>query len=84
MRTTILSYSRSRGLFAGVSLEGSTLRPDNRANKKLYGKKLTPRSIVLENLVPSPAPPSAEKLVATLNKYGKNQTDTSASVPQNK
>jgi SH3 domain-containing YSC84-like protein 1 len=80
MRTTILSYSRSRGLFAGVSLEGSTLRPDNRANKKLYGKKLTARSIVLENAVPPPAPASAEKLVATLNKYGKNPTATSASV----
>src|SRR5262249_34603463 len=49
MRTTILSYSRSRGLFAGVSLEGSTLRPDNKANKKLYGKEMTARSIVLEN-----------------------------------
>ena len=44
MRTTILSYSRSRGLFAGVSLEGSTLRPDNRANEKLYGKKLNIRA----------------------------------------
>jgi SH3 domain-containing YSC84-like protein 1 len=77
MRTTILTYSRSRGLFAGVSLEGSTLRPDNRANKKLYGKELTARSIVLENGVPTPAPASAEKLVATLNKYGKNLTGTS-------
>ena len=77
MRTTILSYSRSRGLFAGVSLEGSTLRPDNRANEKLYGKKLSARSIVLENSVPQPAPASAEKLVATLNKYGKNPTGTS-------
>jgi lipid-binding SYLF domain-containing protein len=84
MRTTILSYSRSRGLFAGVSLEGSTLRPDNRANRKLYGKELSARSIVLENKVPSPAPGSAEKLVATLNKYGKNPTETSASAPQNK
>jgi lipid-binding SYLF domain-containing protein len=84
MRTTILSYSRSRGLFAGVSLEGSTLRPDNRANRKLYGKELSARSIVLENKVPSPAPASAEKLVATLNKYGKSSTEASASVPQNK
>jgi lipid-binding SYLF domain-containing protein len=84
MRTTILSYSRSRGLFAGVSLEGSTLRPDNRANQKLYGKKLTARSIVLENAVTPPVPPSAEKLVATLNKYGKNTAETSASVSQSK
>jgi SH3 domain-containing YSC84-like protein 1 len=79
MRTTILSYSRSRGLFAGVSLEGSTLRPDNRANEKLYGKKLTARSIVLENAAPLPAPAAAEKLVATLNQYGKSPTVTSAS-----
>src|SRR6516164_6352242 len=81
MRTTILSYSRARGLFAGVSLEGSTLRPDNRANKKLYGKPLNARNIVLENAVPPPVPTSAERLVATLNKYGKNPAETSASVP---
>jgi SH3 domain-containing YSC84-like protein 1 len=78
MRTTILSYSRSRGLFAGISLEGSTLRPDNKANQKLYGKKLRARSIVLENAVPPPVPASAEKLVTTLNKYAKNSTETSA------
>jgi lipid-binding SYLF domain-containing protein len=78
MRTTILSYSRSRGLFAGVSLEGSTLRPDNRANEKLYRKKLSARNIVLENAVPMPAPAPAEKLVATLNKYGKSATQSSA------
>ena len=77
MRTTILSYSRARGLFAGVSLEGSTLRPDNRANKKLYGKPLNARSIVLDNEVPTPAPASADKLVATLNKYGKRSTEAS-------
>src|SRR5437899_10168356 len=38
LRADIISYSRARGLFAGVSVEGSTLRPDNRANRKLYGK----------------------------------------------
>src|SRR6516165_3130725 len=74
MRTTILTYSRSRGLFAGVSLEGSTLRPDNKANEKLYGKKLNARNIVLENAVPTPPPAPAESLVATLNKYGKRST----------
>ena len=84
MRTTILSYSRSRGLFAGVSLEGSTLRPDNRANEKLYGKKLAARSIVLENAVPPPAPAAAEKLVVNLNKYGESPTEASASAPQSK
>src|SRR5215831_10332498 len=47
LRAEILSYSRSRGLFAGVSLEGSTLRPDNDANKDLYGKKIEAKEIVL-------------------------------------
>jgi lipid-binding SYLF domain-containing protein len=46
MRAEILTYSRSRGLFAGVSLEGSTLRQDNGANEKLYGRKITAREIV--------------------------------------
>src|SRR5437899_7714063 len=48
MRAEILSYSRSRGLFAGVSLEGSTLRPDNRGNEKIYGRELSVREIVRE------------------------------------
>src|SRR6059036_3511458 len=46
MRAEILAYSRSRGLFAGVSLEGSTLRQDNKANEELYGRKITARDIV--------------------------------------
>jgi lipid-binding SYLF domain-containing protein len=46
MRAEILSYSRARGLFAGLSLEGSTLRPDNGANEKLYGRKIKTRDIV--------------------------------------
>ena len=66
MRAEILSYSRSRGLFAGVSLEGSTLRPDNEANQKLYGKELPARDIVLHRAVRSPA--SARQLLAVLNK----------------
>ncbi len=48
MSAEILTYSRARGLFAGVSLEGSTLRPDNGANENLYGRKLTAREIVLK------------------------------------
>lgn len=66
MRAEILSYSRSRGLFAGVSLGGSTLRPDNRANQKLYAKRVSAKDIVLKDEVS--APPSAQKLLATLNK----------------
>src|SRR6266487_1148485 len=46
MRAEILTYSRSRGLFAGVSLEGSTLRQDNGANEELYGRKITAQEIV--------------------------------------
>lgn len=67
MRAEILSYSRSRGLFAGVSLEGSTLRPDNDANRNLYGKGFPAKDIVLNGAVP--VPPSAKQLVSTLNKH---------------
>ena len=66
MRAEILSYSRARGLFAGISLEGSTLRPDNSANKKLYGKEVSARDIVFKHEVP--VPPSAKALLATLQK----------------
>ena len=65
MRAEILTYSRSRGLFAGVSLEGSTLRPDNDANKKLYKKELHARDIVLHQAVRAPA--SAKQLLSVLS-----------------
>ncbi len=74
MRAEILSYSRSRGLFAGVSLEGSTLRPDNRANEKLYGKKLTAKDIIRQGKAGAPA--SAHELLALLDsKFPKNHSD---------
>src|SRR6516225_3535836 len=66
MKAEILSYSRARGAFAGVSLEGSTLRPDNSANKKLYGKEMAASDIVLKDKVPPP--PSAKELLETLEK----------------
>jgi SH3 domain-containing YSC84-like protein 1 len=66
LRAEILSYSRARGLFAGISLAGSTLRPDNDANTSLYGKEVSARDIVFKGAVP--APPSAGLLIATLNK----------------
>lgn len=66
LRAEILSYSRARGAFAGVSLEGSTLRPDNDANKDLYGKKIEADEIVLHDAVK--APPSASILLSTLDK----------------
>ena len=65
LRAEILSYSRSRGLFAGISLEGSTLRPDKNGNKDLYDKDISPKDIVLKGAVT--APPSARELLATLN-----------------
>jgi len=74
LRAEILSYSRSRGLFAGISLEGSSLRPDNDANEKLYGKKMTATEIIRKGAVP--VPPSGEKLVSLLNKKSpKNHSD---------
>ncbi len=74
MRAEILSYSRSRGLFAGVSLEGSTLRPDNRANEKLYGRKLSAREIVRQGRAKAPA--SASELLSLLNSHSpKNRSD---------
>lgn len=66
MRTEILTYSRTRGIFAGASLEGSTLRPDNDANEALYGQRITARYIVLG---PGPAAPAAaNQLLAMLEK----------------
>jgi lipid-binding SYLF domain-containing protein len=74
MRAEILSYSRSRGLFAGVSLEGSTLRPDNDANEKLYGRKLTAKEILRQGKVGTPA--AAHMLDAELTKASpKNRSD---------
>src|ERR1700690_801676 len=55
MRAEILSYSRARGLFAGVSLEGSTLRPDNDASEKIYGKGVTAKDIVINSKIHAPA-----------------------------
>jgi lipid-binding SYLF domain-containing protein len=62
----ILSYSRSRGLFAGVSLAGSTLRPDNDANERVYGLNITAREIVLGNNVA--VPQEGRRLVGVLQK----------------
>lgn len=66
MKAEILTYSRAQGLFAGVSLEGSTLRSDDGANKALYGKDLSAKEIVREGKVPPP--PAAQRLLAILRK----------------
>src|SRR6202165_2301610 len=65
LRAQILSYSRARGLFAGVSLEGSTIRPDNGDNPHVYGREISAKDIVLSGTVP--VPPAAEPLISTLN-----------------
>jgi lipid-binding SYLF domain-containing protein len=65
MDAEILSYSRNKGLFAGISLEGSTLRSDGSANKKLYGKELTAKEIIREGKVGTPA--CAGELIALLD-----------------
>lgn len=66
MRAEILSWSRSRGLFAGLSLEGATLRPDGNANRKLYGRDITNKEI-LESHVQTP--PAARQFVTTLDRH---------------
>jgi lipid-binding SYLF domain-containing protein len=66
MNAEILSYSRNKGLFAGISLEGSTLRSDGSANEKLYGRKLTAKEIIREGKVG--IPPSAHELVSLLDR----------------
>src|SRR5271154_4053037 len=66
LRAEVLSYSRARGLFAGISLEGSTVRPDNDANERVYGKKLEAEQIIFKGAVA--VPPAARRLVTTLNR----------------
>jgi lipid-binding SYLF domain-containing protein len=74
MKAEILSYSRAKGLFAGISLEGSTLRSDGSANEKLYDQKLTAREIIRQGKVKAPA--SAQQLVSLLNKKSpRNRSD---------
>jgi len=74
MSAEILSYSRNKGLFAGVSLEGSTLRSDGSANEKLYGQKLSAKQIIREHKVGNPA--CAQELVSLLDsKSPKNRSD---------
>ena len=74
MRAEVLSYSRARGLFAGLSLEGSTVRPDHDANERIYGKKVEAESIVFKGTVA--VPPAGQKMIAYLNqKSPKNTSD---------
>ncbi len=67
MRAEVLSYSRSRGLFAGISLEGSTLRPDDDATADVYGRKFTARQIVIDG--EAKVPLSGRLLVSVLHQH---------------
>jgi lipid-binding SYLF domain-containing protein len=78
LRAEILTYSRSRGLFAGISLEGSTLRPDNGANENVYGHKVQAVDIVRKGAVKAPA--SANKMISLLNSKSPNNTSDPASL----
>ena len=74
MNAEILSYSRNKGLFAGISLEGSTLRSDGSANEKLYGRKLSAKEIIVDHKVGVPA--CAHQLVSLLqSKSPKNKSE---------
>ena len=77
LRAEILSYSRSRGLFAGISLAGSTVRPDNDANEEIYGRKITAKDIVIGQKVAVPA--SGRLLVQVLQKNAPQNESEKAS-----
>jgi lipid-binding SYLF domain-containing protein len=66
LHAELLTYSRARGLFAGVSLDGATLRPDDDANKDMYGRKMSNKDVVLGTVQ---APSSAARLLAELNQH---------------
>ena len=66
LHAELLSYSRARGLFAGVSLDGATMRPDDDANKDMYGRKMSNQEVVLGNVKP---PRTAARLIAELNRH---------------
>jgi lipid-binding SYLF domain-containing protein len=75
MRAEILTYSRARGLFAGVSLEGSTLRSDGDANERVYGRELSAREIVRTGIA---VPAAGRALVDVLNKRSPTNLSTKA------
>jgi lipid-binding SYLF domain-containing protein len=67
MQAEMLAYSRSRGVFGGVSLEGATLKPDGGANENLYGKKISAKDIIVNGAVSTPQ--EASLLLSTLNEH---------------
>jgi len=75
MQAEMLSYSRARGVFGGVSLEGSTLKPDGGANENLYGKKVSAEDIIVKGTVPKPE--EASLLLSTLNEHSPKNVSAS-------
>jgi lipid-binding SYLF domain-containing protein len=74
MSAEILSWSRAKGLFAGIALHGATLRPDNDVNEELYGSKLTNKEILMGGQTP---PAAARELIRDLNRYSpREEKDT--------
>lgn len=78
MRAEVLTYSRSRGLFAGISLEGSNLQEDGNANKQVYGRKISARQICREGR--AGVPPAASSLVSLLNSKSPNNLSEPSSL----
>ena len=75
MQAEMLSYSRSRGVFGGVSLEGSTLKPDGGANENLYGKEVSAEDIIVKGAVPTPQ--EASLLLSTLTEHSPKNVSAS-------
>ncbi|HEV3334729.1 MAG TPA: lipid-binding SYLF domain-containing protein [Bryobacteraceae bacterium] len=73
LHAEILAWSRARGVFAGISLSGATLRPDDKRNEDLYGHKISNREVLNDN---APPPPAARPLIAELNKYSPRAGDS--------
>ena len=75
MGAEILSWSRARGVFAGVSLQGATLRNDDEGNHEVYGKDITSKEILTSDIAP---PAEAQPLITALNRYSKVEGHDSA------
>jgi lipid-binding SYLF domain-containing protein len=81
LRAEVLSYSRSRGLFAGISLAGASVRPDNDANERIYGKGIDAHDIIFGNKVK--VPKSAQRMISYLDRRSPKNTSDPRSLREN-
>jgi lipid-binding SYLF domain-containing protein len=81
LRAEVLSYSRSRGLFAGVSLAGASVRPDHDANERIYGRKIDAEDIIFGNKVK--VPKAAQRMISYLNRRSPKNTSDPRSLREN-